>query len=73
MRVTDEKLEIAIGRMLQAGVLLAAAVVLTGRSALSAPRVGGSSGLQPLSWRGGWICGLLRESGMGCYMAMRRA
>lgn len=30
MRVTDEKLEIAIGRMLQMGVLLAATVVLTG-------------------------------------------
>jgi uncharacterized membrane protein len=30
MRLTDEKLEIAIGRMLQAGVLLAAAVVLVG-------------------------------------------
>jgi len=30
MRVTDEGLEIAIGRMLQAGVLLAAAVVLVG-------------------------------------------
>jgi len=30
MQVTDQKLEIAIGRMLQAGVLLAAAVVLVG-------------------------------------------
>ncbi len=30
MRVTDQKLEVAIGRMLQAGVLLAAAVVLIG-------------------------------------------
>ncbi|HEX5236042.1 MAG TPA: DUF1634 domain-containing protein [Silvibacterium sp.] len=30
MRLTDKNLEIAIGRMLQAGVLLAAAVVLTG-------------------------------------------
>ena len=30
MQVTDQKLEIAIGRMLQAGVLLAAAVVLIG-------------------------------------------
>lgn len=30
MRVTDEKLEIVIGRMLQTGVLLAAAVVLIG-------------------------------------------
>jgi uncharacterized membrane protein len=30
MRVTDENLEIAIGRMLQGGVLLAAAVVLVG-------------------------------------------
>lgn len=30
MRVTDENLEIAIGRMLQTGVLLAAAVVLVG-------------------------------------------
>lgn len=30
MRVTDENLEIAIGRTLQAGVLLAAAVVLLG-------------------------------------------
>ena len=30
MQVTDQKLEVAIGRMLQAGVLLAAAVVLIG-------------------------------------------
>jgi uncharacterized membrane protein len=30
MRLTDEKLEIAIGRMLQAGVMLAALVVLVG-------------------------------------------
>lgn len=30
MRLTDEKLEIAIGRMLQTGVLLAALVVLIG-------------------------------------------
>ena len=30
MRMTDENLEIAIGRMLQTGVLLAAAVVLVG-------------------------------------------
>lgn len=30
MRLTDEKLEILIGRMLQTGVLLAAAIVLTG-------------------------------------------
>lgn len=30
MRLTDEKLEIAIGRMLQSGVLLAAVVVLAG-------------------------------------------
>jgi uncharacterized membrane protein len=30
MRVTDDNLEIAIGRMLQTGVLLAAAVVLAG-------------------------------------------
>jgi uncharacterized membrane protein len=30
MRLTDEKLEIAIGRMLQTGVLLAGLVVLTG-------------------------------------------
>jgi uncharacterized membrane protein len=30
MQVTDQKLEIAIGRMLQAGVLLAAAVVFIG-------------------------------------------
>ena len=30
MRVSDESLEIAIGRMLQTGVLLAAAVVLVG-------------------------------------------
>jgi uncharacterized membrane protein len=30
MRLTDEQLEIAIGRMLQTGVLLAAAVVLAG-------------------------------------------
>jgi uncharacterized membrane protein len=30
MRVTDEKLELAIGRTLQTGVLLAAAVVLIG-------------------------------------------
>lgn len=30
MRLTDERLEIAIGRMLQTGVLLAAAVVLAG-------------------------------------------
>lgn len=30
MRVTDDNLEIAIGRMLQTGVLLAAAVVLVG-------------------------------------------
>ncbi len=30
MQVTDQKLEIAIGRMLQAGVFLAAAVVLVG-------------------------------------------
>jgi uncharacterized membrane protein len=30
MQVTDQKLEIAIGRMLQTGVLLAAAVVLMG-------------------------------------------
>jgi uncharacterized membrane protein len=30
MRVTDENLEIAIGRMLQTGVLLAAAVVFVG-------------------------------------------
>lgn len=30
MQVTDQKLEIAIGRMLQTGVLLAAAVVLAG-------------------------------------------
>ncbi|MGC2163770.1 MAG: DUF1634 domain-containing protein [Silvibacterium sp.] len=30
MRLTDERLEIAIGRMLQTGVLLAAAVVLVG-------------------------------------------
>ena len=30
MQVTDQKLEIAIGRMLQVGVLLAAAVVLIG-------------------------------------------
>jgi len=32
MQVTDQKLEIAIGRMLQTGVLLAAAVVLAQRS-----------------------------------------
>jgi uncharacterized membrane protein len=30
MQMTDQKLEIAIGRLLQAGVLLAAAVVLVG-------------------------------------------
>ena len=30
MQVTDQKLEVAIGRMLQAGVFLAAAVTLTG-------------------------------------------
>jgi uncharacterized membrane protein len=30
MQLTDQKLETAIGRMLQAGVLLSAAVVLTG-------------------------------------------
>jgi len=30
MQVTDQKLEVAIGRMLQTGVLLAAAVVLLG-------------------------------------------
>ena len=30
MQVTDQKLEIAIGRMLQTGVLIAAAVVLVG-------------------------------------------
>ena len=30
MQLTDERLEIAIGRMLQAGVLLAAAAVFTG-------------------------------------------
>ena len=30
MQITDQKLEVAIGRMLQAGVLLSAAVVLIG-------------------------------------------
>ncbi len=70
-RLTDKSLEIAIGRMLQAGVLLAGLVVLAG-GVLYLLHATGPRPIQPLPWRGGH---LRTPSGIwhGTLTAMRKA